>query len=72
MNAPDPEPPCTPPKSTGNGGAGRVDIDGQMESDDDDSDDLQVAKPMWKWNGEMEWTLIGHRIEASPDKHLFT
>jgi hypothetical protein len=53
MNAPVPVPPCTPPKSTGNGGAGRVagDPDGQMESEDyhDDSDDLQVAKPKLKW-----------------------
>ncbi len=45
MNAPDPDPPCTPPKLTGNGGAGQVDPDGQMESEDDDSYDLQVAKP---------------------------
>jgi hypothetical protein len=58
MNAPDPDPPCTPPKSTGNGGAGQVDPDGQMESEDDDSDDLQVAKPKRKWNNKMEWTLI--------------
>ncbi len=58
MNAPDPEPPCTPPKSTGNGGAGRVDPDGQMESNDDDSDAQQVAKRKRKWNGKMEWTLM--------------
>jgi hypothetical protein len=45
MNDPDPVPPCTPPKSTGHGGAGRVDLDGQMESDDDDSNVQQVAKP---------------------------
>jgi hypothetical protein len=57
MNAPDPNPPCTPPKSTGNGGGGRVNPDGQMESEDDDSYDLQVAKPKRKWNGKMEWTL---------------
>ncbi len=58
MNAPDPDPPCTPPKSTANGGAGRVDPDGQMESEDDDSDHLQVAKLKGKWNGKMEWTLM--------------
>ncbi len=57
-NATDPDPPCTPQKSTGNGGAGRVDLDCQMESDDDDSYDLQVAKPKRKWNGKMEWTLM--------------
>ncbi len=60
MNAPDPYPPCTPPKSTGNGRACQVYPDGQMESGDDDShhDDLQVAKPKRKWNGRMEWTLM--------------
>ena len=59
MNAPEAVQPCTPPKPTGNGGAagGRVDPDDQMESDDDDSYDLQVAKPKRKWNGKMEWTL---------------
>ena len=58
MNAPDPDPPCTPPKPTGNGGACQVHPDGQMESEDDDSDDLQVAKPKQKWSGRMEWTLM--------------
>ncbi len=29
-----------------------------MESEVDDSDDLQVAKPRQKWNGKMEWTLM--------------
>ena len=28
-----------------------------MESEDDDSDDLQVVKPKRKRNGKMEWTL---------------
>jgi hypothetical protein len=38
MNAPEAEPPCTPPKPNGNGasGAGRVDPDGQMNSDSED------------------------------------
>jgi hypothetical protein len=47
MNAPQAlaVPPCTPPKSTGNGGAGRVDPDGQMSSDSEDSDELQSAMP---------------------------
>ncbi len=45
MNAPDPDPPCTLPKPTGNGGACRVGLDGQMESEDDDYNDLQVVKP---------------------------
>ncbi len=60
MNAPDsdPDPPCTPPKPTGNGGVCRVDLDGQMESEDDDFDGLQGAKPEQKWNGRMELTLM--------------
>jgi hypothetical protein len=36
----------------------RVDPDGQMESEDDDSDDMQVDKPKRKSNGKMEWTLM--------------
>jgi hypothetical protein len=59
MNAPDLDPPCTQPKPTGYGGACRVDPDdSQMESKDDDSYDLQVAKPKRKCNGKMEWTLM--------------
>ncbi len=58
MNAPDPDPPCTPPKPTGNGGGCLVNPYGQMESEDDDSYDLLVAKPKRKWNGRMEWTLM--------------
>ena len=38
MNAPDPDPPRTPTKATGNGEAGRVDPNGQMNSESDDSD----------------------------------
>ncbi len=61
MDDPDPDPPCTPPKIDLQwwpiGGAGRVNPDGQMESEDDDSYDLQIAKPKLKWNGKMEWTL---------------
>ncbi len=79
MNAPDPEPPCTPPKSIGNDWAGRVDPDGQMESDDNDSDAQQVAKPRRKWNGKMEWTLMkrlvtGEKAEMEQediDRELF-
>ena len=39
MNAPYPDPPRTPTKATGNGGAGRVDPDGQMNSESDDSNE---------------------------------
>jgi hypothetical protein len=31
----------------------------QMESEDDDFDDLQVPKPKRKWSGRMEWTAMG-------------
>jgi hypothetical protein len=48
MNSSDPDPPCTLPKSTGNGGACQVDPDGQMESENDNSYDLQAAKPKRK------------------------
>jgi hypothetical protein len=74
MNAPDPDPPCTLPKSTGNGGADRVDPDGQMESEDDDSDDLQVAKPKRKWNGKMRQWMTGQKAEMEQegiDRELF-
>jgi hypothetical protein len=57
-NKADPDPPCTPPKPTGSGGACRVDPDGLVESEEDDSNDLQVAKPRRKWNGSMERTLM--------------
>jgi hypothetical protein len=50
-----------------------------MESEDDDSDDLQVAKPKRKWSGKMEWTLIkqwvtGQKAEMEQediDRELF-
>ena len=58
MKAPDPEPPCTPPKPTGNGGAGRVDPDGQMNSDSEDLDEPQSAMSKRKWNGRESWTMI--------------
>ena len=45
-------------KATGNSQAGRVGPDGQMDSEDDNADDCQVAKPKRKWNGRMEWTLM--------------
>ena len=54
MNAPDAEPPCTPPKPTGNGGAGRVDPDGQMNSDSEDSDEPQSLMSKRKWKRIMD------------------
>jgi hypothetical protein len=58
MNAPDPVPPCTPPKSTGNGRAGRVDPDGQMNSDSENSDEPHSAMSKRKWNSRESWTMI--------------
>ncbi len=58
MNAPEQEAPCTPPKPAGNGGAGRVDPDGQMNSDSDDLDEPQSAMSKRKWNGREAWTKI--------------
>ena len=72
MNAPDPDPPCTPTKQTGNGGAGRVDPDGQMNSESDDSDEPQSAMSKRKWNGREAWTMMkrwvtGEKAEMEPE-----
>ncbi len=72
MNAPEAVPPCTPPKPTGNGGAGRVDLDGQMNSDSEDSDELQSAMSKRKWNGRESCTMIkcwmtGEQAEMDQD-----
>ncbi len=58
MNAPEEVPPSTPPKATGNGGAGRVDPDGQMIPDSEDSDEQQSAMSKRKWNSRESWTMI--------------
>ncbi len=58
MNAPDIVPPCTPPKPISNGGAGRVDPDGQMNFDSENSDEPQSAMTKRKWNGRELWTMI--------------
>ncbi len=75
MNAPEAEPPCTQPKPTGNGGACRVDPDGQMNSDSEDSDEPQSAmtKRNLKWNGRESWTMIkrwvtGEQAQAEMDQ----
>ena len=72
MNAPYPDPPRTPTKATGNGGAGRVDPDGQMNSESDDSDEQQSAMSKRKWNGRESWTMIkrwvtGEQAEMDQD-----
>jgi hypothetical protein len=73
MNAPEAEPPCTPPKPTGNGGACRVDLDGQMNSDSEDSNEQQSLMSKQKWNGRESWTMIkrwvtGHGEQAETDQ----
>ncbi len=40
------------------GGAGRVDPDGQMNSDSEDSDEPQTLMSKRKWNGRELWTMI--------------
>ncbi len=62
MNAPEAVPPCTPPKATGNGGTGRVDPDGQMNSDSEDSDEPQSAMSKRKWTGRESWTMVKHWV----------
>jgi hypothetical protein len=44
MNACDEEPSCTPPKPTGNCGAGLFELDCQMDSGEDSNEELQAAK----------------------------
>ncbi len=58
MNARDEEPPCTPPRPTGNGGGGRSLSVGQMNSDEESDADLQDGKKKRKWNDRREFTLI--------------
>ena len=58
MNAPDENPPCTPVKATGNGGAGRVDPDTENDSDLEDSGQEDVSKTKRKWNGRAQYTLL--------------
>jgi hypothetical protein len=53
MNGRDQELPCTPTKPTGNGGTCRVDLDGQMKSEDESEEELPVAKPKRKWNDKI-------------------
>ena len=79
MNAPDENPPCTPVKATGNGGAGRVDPDTENDSDLEDSGQEDVSKTKRKWNGRAEYTLlkkwvIGEEAEMESediDRELF-
>ena len=58
MNAPDANPPCTPVKLTGNGGAGRVDPVTENDSDEDDSGEELVSKKKRKWNGRLQYRMI--------------
>jgi hypothetical protein len=57
MNALEAVPPCTPLKATGYGraaGAGRVDPEGQMNSNSENSDELQSAMSKRKRNDRAE------------------
>ena len=61
MNALDDDPPRTPTKPTGNGGACRVDPDGENDSNEQDSDedlDAPSAKTKKKWNGKTNYRLM--------------
>ena len=58
MNARDKEPPCTPPRPTGNGGASYSESVGQMDSDEDSDEDLQASKKKIKYCGKREFTLM--------------
>ncbi len=72
MNAPEAEPLCTPPKPTGNGWAGRVDPDGQMNSDSEDFDEPQSAKTKRKWNGTESWTMIKRWVTGEQAEMILT
>ena len=72
MNAPDADPPCTPPRPTGNGGASHSESDGQMDSENDSDGDLQDSKKKRKYRGSREYTLMkrwvtGDKAEMDPD-----
>ena len=58
MNAPGENPPCTPVKVTGNGGAGRVDPDTENDSDEDDFGEDSDRKKKRKWNGRLQYRII--------------
>jgi hypothetical protein len=58
MNARDKEPPCTPPRPTGNGGADYSESDDQMDSENESDEDLQASKKKRKYHGSREYTLM--------------
>jgi hypothetical protein len=58
MNARDAEPPCTPPRPTGNGGPDHSESDSQMDSENDSDEDLQASKKKRKYRGSREYTLM--------------
>ena len=72
VNASDEDPLRTPTKPTGNGGAGRVEPDGESDSDSEDSDDHPIATPRRTWNDKAEYTMVkrwvtGERAEMEPE-----
>jgi hypothetical protein len=58
MNARDTQPPCTPQRPTGNGGADHSESDGQMNSENDSDEDLKASKKKRKYRGSREYTLM--------------
>ena len=54
----DKDPPCTPPRPTGNAGTGRSESDSEMDSPQASDDDLPGDTRKRKWNGRKEFTLI--------------
>lgn len=74
MNARDEDPvrTVTLTKQTGNGRVGLVDLDGESDSDSEDSDYHPGGKASRKWNGKAEHTLIkrwvtGENAEMEPE-----
>ena len=81
MNAPDEDPLRTPTKRTGNGGAVRVQSNGEGDTDSEDSEEEQGGKVKRTWNGRAEYTkmkrwVTGERLGAEMesediDRELF-
>jgi hypothetical protein len=60
MNALDEEPPCTPPRPTGDGGAGKSESDGKMDSDEVSNEDLPASKKRRRYCDYREFTLMSN------------
>jgi hypothetical protein len=58
MSARDEESSCTPPRPTGDGGAGQSESDGEMDSNEVSDEDLQASKKKTRYCGYREFTLM--------------